>query len=226
MGRAQELLVWSGGLCRERRLTLPSSGLAPAAQAWPSFHSGLSPRRLRKPLMSNVRRLKAVRRKNPSASRSERALKESLSKSKSIGAAAKRSLSSASSLLVALHDWSAPAQARSRANVGQSVGPLLRIGSTSAPRKASVVAVLSSGSERTSASPSASRKSGLSRSRKALVAWYPSNSYSLAMQAEEAFHTETPNPSIERTRTGMALQALISFWALRALPAGAAHVKR
>ena len=35
-----------------------------------------------------------------------------------------------------------------------------------------------------------------------------------------------PNPSIERTHTGMALQALISFWALRALPARAAHVKR
>ena len=34
------------------------------------------------------------------------------------------------------------------------------------------------------------------------------------------------NPSIERTHTGMALQALISFWALRALPARAAHVKR
>ena len=32
-----------------------------------------------------------------------------------------------------------------------------------------------------------------------------------------------PNPSIERTRTGMALQALISFWALRALPARTAH---
>ena len=36
----------------------------------------------------------------------------------------------------------------------------------------------------------------------------------------------TPNPSIERTRTGMALQALISFWALRALPERGAHVKR
>ena len=35
----------------------------------------------------------------------------------------------------------------------------------------------------------------------------------------------TPNPSIERTRAGMALQALISFCALRALPARAAHVK-
>ena len=31
---------------------------------------------------------------------------------------------------------------------------------------------------------------------------------------------------IERTRTGMARKALISFWALRALPARAAHVKR
>ena len=45
----------SAQLPRQRRLTLPSSGLAPAAQAWPSFHSGPSPRRLRKPLMSNVR---------------------------------------------------------------------------------------------------------------------------------------------------------------------------
>ena len=35
-----------------------------------------------------------------------------------------------------------------------------------------------------------------------------------------------PNPAIERTRTGRALQALISFWALRALPARAAHGKR
>ena len=35
-----------------------------------------------------------------------------------------------------------------------------------------------------------------------------------------------PNPSIERTRSGMALQAFISFWALHALPARAAHVKR
>ena len=36
----------------------------------------------------------------------------------------------------------------------------------------------------------------------------------------------TPNPSIERTRASMALQALISFWTLRTLPARAAHVKR
>ena len=35
-----------------------------------------------------------------------------------------------------------------------------------------------------------------------------------------------PNPSIERTRTGRPLQALILFWALRALPVQAAHVKR
>ena len=42
----------------QRRLTLPSSGLAPAAQAWPSFHSGPILRRHREPLMSNVRRRK------------------------------------------------------------------------------------------------------------------------------------------------------------------------
>ena len=30
----------------------------------------------------------------------------------------------------------------------------------------------------------------------------------------------------ERTRTGMALQAFISFWALRSLQLCAAHVKR
>ena len=36
----------------------------------------------------------------------------------------------------------------------------------------------------------------------------------------------TPNPSIERTRSGGAGLAFISFWALRALPARAAHIKR
>jgi hypothetical protein len=35
-----------------------------------------------------------------------------------------------------------------------------------------------------------------------------------------------PNPSFERTHTGMPLQALISFWALRVLPARAAQLKR
>ena len=40
------------------RITVPSSGLAPAEQAWPSFHSGPILRRLREPLMSNVRRRK------------------------------------------------------------------------------------------------------------------------------------------------------------------------
>ena len=31
-----------------------------------------------------------------------------------------------------------------------------------------------------------------------------------------------PNPSLKRTRAGMPLQALISFWAFHALPARAA----
>ena len=162
----------------------------------------------------------------PERSKNPRALKGSLSQSRPIGAAKKGSLNSASSFLAAPHEWSAPAQARSRANVSQSVGPLLHIGSTSAPREASVVAVLSSGSERTRGSPSASRKSGLSRSRKAFVAWHLGKSYSLAMQTKEAFRTETPNPSIERTRSGSAGSAFISFWAKPALPPRAAHVKR
>ena len=120
----------------------------------------------------------------------------------------------------------ARAEARARVNVGQSVGPLLRIGSTSAPREISVAWQLSSGAERTSSSPSATRKPGLSRSRKAFVAWLQSNSYSMAMQAKDAFCTETPNPSIERTRSGNAGLASISFWAKPALPPRAAHVKR
>ena len=121
---------------------------------------------------------------------------------------------------------SARAEARARANVSQSVGPLLRTGSTSAPRETSAVGHLSSGLEGTSGCPFASCKAGFSRSRKAFVAWYPSNSYSLAMQAKEAFHTETPNPSIERTRSGSAGLAFISFWAKPALPPRAAHAKR
>src|SRR6266568_1250625 len=35
-----------------------------------------------------------------------------------------------------------------------------------------------------------------------------------------------PNPSIERTRNGMAHLAFISFWAKRAMPLRSAHVKR
>ena len=38
--------------------------------------------------------------------------------------------------------------------------------------------------------------------------------------------TETPNPSIERTRSGSAGLAFISFWAKPAPPPRAAHVKR
>ena len=35
-----------------------------------------------------------------------------------------------------------------------------------------------------------------------------------------------PNQSLKRTRTGRPLQAFISFWALRVLPARAAQLKR
>ena len=49
---------------------------------------------------------------------------------------------------------------------------------------------------------------------------------SVARQGQSAPRLPTPNPSIERTRTGRQLQAFISFWALRCPPARAAHVKR
>ena len=47
----------------------------------------------------------------------------------------------------------------------------------------------------------------------------------LGMQPFPAL-TATPNPSIERTRSGRLLQAIISFLALRSPPPFAAHVKR
>ena len=109
---------------------------------------------------------------------------------------------------MALRERSAPAQARSKANVSRWVGPQQRIGGTSALREAAVVEHLSSGPERTSGFPFALSKSGPSGSRKSFVAWHPGSSYSLAMQTKEAFHTETPNPfhrtdSLQQRRLGL-----------------------
>ena len=123
---------------------------------------------------------------------------------------------------MALRERSAPAQARSKANVSRWVGPQQRIGGTSALREASVVEHLSSGPERTSGFPFALSKSGLSGSRKSFVAWHPDSSYSLAMQTKEAFLTESPNPSFKRTGTGRPALGLISFWPKPVLPAPAA----
>jgi len=36
----------------------------------------------------------------------------------------------------------------------------------------------------------------------------------------------SPNPSVERTRHGMSRMAVISFWAMRAMPQRAAHLQR
>ena len=47
-----------------------------------------------------------------------------------------------------------------------------------------------------------------------------------AFHLAEFFAPVTPNPSIERTRSGVAGLALISFWAKPAPPPRAAHVKR
>ena len=46
------------------------------------------------------------------------------------------------------------------------------------------------------------------------------------IQGKAVAHRAWPNPSIERTRNGMAHLAFISFWAKRAMPLRAAHVKR
>ena len=40
------------------------------------------------------------------------------------------------------------------------------------------------------------------------------------------FNSPAPNPSVERTRSGMARMALISFWTMRAMPPRAAHLQR
>lgn len=44
------------------------------------------------------------------------------------------------------------------------------------------------------------------------------------LKAEQG--TETPNPSLERTRSGMPHLASMSFWAKRVLPLRAAQLKR
>ena len=61
--------------------------------------------------------------------------------------------------------------------------------------------------------------------RKASVALPRGLRLELGMQPFSAL-TATPNPSIERTRSGGAGLAFISFWAKPAPPLRAAHVKR
>ena len=48
----------------------------------------------------------------------------------------------------------------------------------------------------------------------------------LGRQTKSSGSSATPNPSIERTRSGSAGMAFISFWAKPAPPPRAAHVKR
>ena len=117
---------------------------------------------------------------------------------------------------------SARAEARARTNVSQSVGPLLRVGSASATREATVVGLVSSDCE-----PSVPPIHPCSRLQKeGQVVRALAKRYSVYMQTKNHASNETPNPSVERTRTGRPLQALISFWAKRGMPLCAAHVKR
>ena len=65
-----------------------------------------------------------------------------------------------------------------------------------------------------------------SSSMNALLAQTPRVVFRVTERATRSATRATPNPFIERTRTGRPLQAFISFWALRYPPARAAHVKR
>ena len=76
-------------------------------------------------------------------------------------------------------------------------------------------------------SPHTSRISAAESSpMNALFAPAPRVAFRVIERAIRSATLATPNPSIERTRTGRQLQAFISFWALRRLPVRAAHVKR
>ena len=178
---------------RECGLTLPSSGLAPAAQAWPSFHSWPNLRRLHEPLMSNVRR----RQNMGSSVQAVGASQPSRSSRRNRKGRANPAFPSPAGKPGALHSGlgeyrsSARANARSVTNVSQCIGPQpYRACDVVAAREASVA--LAPGLQLHSGMPSLCAPSA------------------------------TPNPSFEPTRSGRSLQAFISFSALRALPARAA----
>ena len=179
-----------------RRLTLPSSGLAPAAQAWPSFHSGPIPRRLREPLMSNVRRrkepLERVWAKVAAAWHPTQCARHA--RPRQFGAGVRHLEERVSPARLANNNLCARAEARARTNVSQSVGP----------------------------QPLRARKSA--SARKNLVALPRGLRLELGMRSSSP--PPTPNPSFERTHHGSPLQALISFWALRGLPRCASQLKR
>ena len=163
---------------QECRLTLPSSGLATAAQAWPSFHSGTSPRCLREPLMSNVRRrkeslVKVLAIVADASDQSQHAIPE---RSCQFGAGVRHLEERVSPARLKNNNLCARAEARARTNVSQSVGPQpLRARKSAAPRK-NLVAL-----------PRGLR---------------------LEFGMRSSAPPPTPNPSFERTHHGSPLQAL------------------
>ena len=100
--------------------------------------------------------------------------------------------------------------------------------SAQSPRRAVAKPAASSSSSTSRAnSPRAVRISVAESSpMNALLSPAPRVAFRVIERAIRSATLATPNPSIERTRTGRRLQAFISFWALRHLPARAAHVKR
>ena len=181
-------------------LTHRSSGLAPAGHFRPSFHSGPYVSCRREPLTSNVR-----------------------PKANQVGAKVQACALASRSSPEALHNRPA----------------LWSLRRTSAPCSGCP----SFGGQRTLvaartryALAHANRFSSSEQSLKSIHA--PSQGASTARLQEESpvqslvalqslwCRPPRPNPSVERTRTGRPLQALISFWALRVLPARAAHLNR
>ena len=180
-----------------RRLTLRSRGRATAVRFRPSFHSGPSQRRLREPLMSNVRRHKEslvqVRAKVAAACNpAQHAVHERL---RQLEAGIRHLEERVSPARLANNNPSARAEARARTNVGQSMGP------------------------------QPTQKTTLTAAREASVALPRGLRLELGMQSFRA-PTATPNPSFERTRSGRLLQAFISFSALRSPPPRASQLKR
>ena len=214
----------------KRGLTLPSSGLAPAWRFRPSFHSGPYAPCRREPLMSNVR-----------------------PKANQVGAKVQaRAIASSSSpqALHALHVLCRTSRTSTSCSGCPSFGgqrtlvaARTRYALAHANRVSSSEQTLKSTFASSQGARSPNCKNALAASSQARqpvrepVRKTKSLSALPRLSEESPFQSlvalqrlwcrpPRPNPSVERTRSGRPLQDLISFWALRVLPARAAHLKR
>ena len=206
---------------KPRRLTLPSSGLTPAAQAWPSFHSGPSPRRLREPLMSNVKPPSMNANSAPSC-----ATRPSLRSSFPVGTRA-LSLSLGLTSRVVRAVRASPASAPPKLCQEGATLPCslsVPLAKQSIQNRAFVHLRYFMKEKVSSLVPHELSPLG--------IRCCPPTSAVIQLVSKRAatqrswWRHPRPNPFIERTRSGGASLALISFWAKPAPPPRAAHVKR